>query len=319
MTGIQVAPGGRIDNFIPPEGVPITFNLASRGSRLGAQILDILITYGSVTLFIILVYWSGLMGGAPLTALFLLLTFFIRIPYYIVAELVWNGRTLGKRINTIRVISANGRRLTPHQVVARNLMKEVEVFMPITTLFAAQDLNTWAGLVIAVWMVLVLLVPFFNRKRQRLGDMIADTLVVDMPKAVLMRDLSDSAKSTERQFVFNPEHLEVYGQYELQVLEAILREPPKSQDGYDRVRKVTKTIIRKIGYTDPVPQIDEWKFLLEFYKQQRGFLENRHLFGDSRQDKFHADEGKRSQPEAAKPAKSDAARPRRSRPPRRSE
>lgn len=301
MSTMQVVRGGRIDNFIPPEGVPITFELASRGSRVGAQILDILITYGGVTVFIILVSWSGLMGGAPLMALFLLLTFFVRIPYYIVAELVWNGRTLGKRIIKIRVISADGRRLTPHQIVARNLMKEVEVFMPITTLFAAADLNTWAGIAIAVWMILVLLVPFFNRKRQRLGDIMADTLVVDMPRAVLLPDLSDSAKAVDRQFIFNPEHLEIYGQYELQVLESILREPPKSQENYDRVREVTKTIVKKIGYTDPVPQIDEWKFLLEFYKQQRGYLENRHLFGDSRQDKFHADESKRPQSGSAKP------------------
>ncbi|WP_136657678.1 RDD family protein [Nitratireductor sp. XY-223] len=297
MNGVTVARNGQIENFIPPEGVPITFVLASRGARVGAQVLDIIITFGGTLAFILLLAWSGVLGLAPLMALYLLLTFFIRIPYYIFAELVWNGRTLGKRIVRIRVISADGRRLTPHQIVARNLMKEVEVFLPITTLFAAADLNTWVGIAIAVWMILVLLVPFFNRKRQRFGDMIADTLVVEMPQAVLLRDLSESPKNESSQFVFNPEHLEIYGQYELQVLESILREPPKSQEGYDRVREVSRMIIKKIGYTDPVPQIDEWKFLLEFYKQQRGFLENRHLFGDSRRDKFHADRQKNSDPD----------------------
>ena len=93
MNGVTVARSGQIENFIPPEGVPITFVLASRGARLGAQILDIIITFGGTLAFILLLAWSGVLGLAPLMALYLLLTFFIRIPYYIFAELVWNGRT----------------------------------------------------------------------------------------------------------------------------------------------------------------------------------------------------------------------------------
>ncbi|MEM9105226.1 MAG: RDD family protein [Pseudomonadota bacterium] len=280
---------GRIDDFVPPEGVPITFDLASRGTRLGAQLLDILITFGSVFLLIIFLLSMDVLGSSALLSLFLLLTFFIRIPYYIFAELVWNGRTLGKRITKIRVISATGQRLTPHQIVARNLMKEVEVFLPITTLFGADDLATAAGLAMVVWMIMVLLVPFLNRKRQRFGDMIADTLVVDMPKAILLPDLAAAVKPTQQPFQFDPAHLEIYGRYELQTLETLLRSPPRTQEQYDRIREVADTIIRKIGYTEKVAAMDRWNFLMAFYTQQRGFLENRHLFGDSRQDKFHAD------------------------------
>lgn len=284
----QLIKKGRIDDFVPPEGVPITFVLASRGTRLGAQVLDILITFGSVFVLILILAYTSLLGWSALISLFLLLTFFVRIPYYIFAELVWNGRTLGKRITKIRVISATGQRLTPHQIVARNLMKEVEVFLPITTLFGADDLGTAAGLGMVVWMLLVLLVPFFNRKRQRFGDMIADTLVVDMPRAVLLPDLATADKPAQQRFQFDPEHLEIYGRYELQTLETLLRSPPRTQEQYDRIREVADTIVRKIGYTEKVAPVERWDFLLAFYTQQRGFLENRHLFGDSRQDKFHA-------------------------------
>ena len=287
---------GRIDDFVPPEGVPITFDLASRGSRLGAQLLDIMITYGSVLVLVIFLSYTSVLGEAALVSLFLLLTFFVRIPYYIFAELVWNGRTLGKRITGTRVISATGQRLTPHQIVARNLMKEVEVFLPITTLFAAGDLGTATGIAMVVWMFVVLLVPFLNRKRQRLGDMIADTLVVDMPKAILLPDLATADRPARQRFQFDPEHLEIYGRYELQTLETLLRNPPRSQEQYDRVRDVANTIIGKIGYTEKVAAVDRWAFLLAFYAQQRGFLENRHLFGDSRQDKFHAGEEKQQRP-----------------------
>jgi uncharacterized RDD family membrane protein YckC len=302
MNKLQPRLKGRINDFIPPEGVPITFDLASRGTRLGAQLLDILITFGGLALVILFLFYTNILAGSALIALFLLLTFFVRIPYYIFAELVWNGRTPGKRITGIRVISATGQRLTPHQIVARNLMKEVEVFLPITTLFGADDLGTAAGLAMVVWMFVVLLVPFLNRKRQRLGDMIGDTLVVNMPKAILLPDLATADKPARQRFQFDPEHLEIYGKYELQTLETLLRTPPKTQEQYERMRDVARTIIRRIGYTEKVAAIDHREFLMAFYAQQRGFLENRHLFGDSRKDKFHAEEQRKQGERAVKAA-----------------
>ncbi len=48
--------------------MPITFDLSSLGSRLGAQILDVLITYGGATVFVLLLAWTGLLAGSALLA-----------------------------------------------------------------------------------------------------------------------------------------------------------------------------------------------------------------------------------------------------------
>ena len=45
---------------IPPEGVPIGFNIATLGSRFGAQFLDILFTYGGALLLLLAVIYAGL-------------------------------------------------------------------------------------------------------------------------------------------------------------------------------------------------------------------------------------------------------------------
>ncbi|MGO6906247.1 hypothetical protein ACCS96_39710, partial [Rhizobium ruizarguesonis] len=45
-----VTDGNRIEQFIPPEGVPITFAIASIGTRFGAQFLDIVFT--SIIMFV---------------------------------------------------------------------------------------------------------------------------------------------------------------------------------------------------------------------------------------------------------------------------
>lgn len=272
----------------PPESVPITFRRASLGARLGAQSLDLLLTYGGALLGIIALTWLGLMSWDALIAFYALITFFLRVPYYVLAELVWNGRTLGKRIVGIRVISLDGRRLTPHQIVARNVMKEVEVFLPLATLFGAEDLGFWPGLAMVVWMIGTLLVPVFNRLNQRIGDLVAGTVVVETPKPRLLPDLATQASA--RGYEFRSEHLDIYGRFELQTLEVILRNPPNSPEARLRVSEVAQTIRTRIRYDEEVPAAREWDFLLEFYRQQREYLESRNLFGDARENKFHADQ-----------------------------
>jgi uncharacterized RDD family membrane protein YckC len=283
----DAAPKRRVERLLPPEGVPITFNIASVGARFGAQIMDVLITYLSVLLVAFGLFWLNIL---PLTATFsliIILFFLVRIPYYILAELVWNGRTLGKRIARIRVISADGRRLTPHQITARNLMKEVEFFTPGMMLLTVDDLGWGLGLITTLWVLIVLIVPFTNRRRQRLGDLVAGTLVVENPKTALLGDLVAKAPARDARFEFLPVHLDVYGRYELQTLEAILRDPAKGPAGEVELARVTDAIIRKIGYVPRVPPNDRMDFLMAFYRAQREHLENRRLFGDRREDKFH--------------------------------
>ncbi len=274
-------------DYLPPEGVPISFQIASMGARFGAQFLDLLITYGGLLALLLFLLWIDILPGTAFITLFVLLIFLIRVPYYILSELVWNGRTLGKRIVKIRVIAANGRRLTPHQVTARNLMKEAEVFTPISLLMSGSTGDWVMTLITLVWVLGVIALPFFNRKRQRLGDMIAGTIVVEQPKSVLLPDLATARGTTEQRFAFLPMHLDFYGRYELQMLESILRDPGKSPTYQTELAKVTEAIIRKIDYVDPVLPSERGEFLMSFYRAQREHLESRRLFGDRREDKNH--------------------------------
>lgn len=279
----------RIEQFIPPEGVPINFTIASIGARLGAQCLDLIFTFLLVFACALVVIFSRSLSPEAGMTLFLLLAFLTRTPYYILSELIWNGRTLGKRIVGVRVVNVNGRRLTPHQVVARNLMKEVELFTPLTFIFAVSSMSGWEITVAVVWVLVILIVPLANRRRQRLGDIIAGTLVVDNPRSVLLSDLAISTPlttSSETTFDFQPEHLDVYGKYELQTLEDVLRDPTKNSYS-EEIVQITRTIIRKISYSDPVKSGQELVFLAAFYRAQREHLETLRLFGTRREDKFH--------------------------------
>lgn len=275
----------------PPEGVPIRFEIATLASRFGAQLADISLT---VVVTLALTFSISLLPfnlGEAAGIVFVLLLLAIRARYYILAELFWNGQTIGKRIMRMRALSADGRGLTVHSVVVRNLMKEVEIFMPGTMILAAESLGLVWRIVLLVWIVVVLAVPLLNRQRLRIGDLLANTIVVREPKPVLLADLARADDDTE--FVFSADQLEHYGRFELQTLETLLRRHPldaAEEQPDPAIIQVAAQIRRKISYPHEVAAPRALAFLHAFYKAQRAFLENRQVFGDVRDDKHHRDD-----------------------------
>ncbi|MDF0696185.1 RDD family protein [Rhizobium sp. MC63] len=285
----SVANGRRVEQFIPPEGVPINFAIASLGTRFGAQFLDILFTALIIFICTAVVIFTGLLPVSADLMLGALLGFLLRTPYYILSELIWNGRTLGKRITGIRVVNMDGRRLTPHQVTARNLMKEIEIFGPMGLLAGMETRGAWENGLAGLWLLVVVVVPLANRRRQRLGDIIAGTLVVDTPRSVLLADLALSAPAaaaSQPAFDFQPQHLDIYGKYELQTLEDVLRDSMKASD-HKEIAQIVRTITRRIRYEDTVKPGQELLFLNDFYRAQREHLESLKLFGTLRENKYH--------------------------------
>jgi len=84
---------------------------------------------------------------------------------------------------------------------------------------------------------------------------------------------------TGAEYRFGEAELAVYGEYELQVLERVLR------DGRpEAMQEVMQTICRKIGWT--AGSGDERAFLEAYYTQLRARLERGMRFGKRKADKF---------------------------------
>ena len=290
----QVRRKGKFLNLTPPEGVPLDFPLATTGQRIGAQLTDFGVTLFVAILIVVLAAYSFNIFSSWLTIIAALTFFIIRVPYYILTELAWNGRTLAKRWFGLRVISVDGRSLTPHQVVTRNLMKEVEFFAPLTYVLLGSYVH-WSIFTIALlWIVVLLIVPWRSKRNQRIGDIVANTVVIIDPKPLLVRDLTHANKSADR-FIFTTRHLDNYGNFELQVLERVLRAPPARGKSARRKEEeyltdIVQRIVKKISYPETILKADRLEFLNSFYAAQRAHLENRKLFGDARDDKFFRDD-----------------------------
>ena len=136
--GRQRRASGRRE-IITPEGVALPVDLGDRSARAIAVIIDLTIMFGSIFLVSVLAALS--LGGFSTPgwqmSFVVLFSFAVRSFYFILFELRWHGTTPGKRMMGLRVIDRAGGRLQSDAVFARNLMREIEMFIPLSLLFSA--------------------------------------------------------------------------------------------------------------------------------------------------------------------------------------
>lgn len=164
MTGAADGAGrGRTAELVlrTPEGVAFTLRLASPVARLAALMIDMMAvaaawSVGSVVIALLGVVSEDLARGVAVVSFFVLSQ-----GYRIAAEWLWRGQTVGKRVMRLRVVDGRGLPLGFAQVVLRNLIRFLDA-LPV-----AYGVGGACALL--------------NRRGQRLGDLVADTLVVWEP------------------------------------------------------------------------------------------------------------------------------------------
>ncbi len=154
--------------ILSAENVSFSLETAGLGSRFAALALDTF--YQTVFYTLILLAAAGVnayvlpFDGLPqwaqstLLALYFLLTFALYFGYYLVFEWLWDGQTPGKRYYGLRVMQSNGLPLTVTAAIARNAVRLVDFLPPVYGLGA--------------------LTSILNPLNQRLGDLVAGTIVV---------------------------------------------------------------------------------------------------------------------------------------------
>lgn len=277
--------------FVTPEGVDLRLNIGDAGQRAGAFLLDAAIIMGVLIGLTIAAFFMGVgaaaagggAAGMEMVGVVWLLGFFLLRNFYFTGfELSARAATPGKRIMGLRVASRDGGRLRAESVFARNAMRELEVFLPLSLLLdQAKEggVESWMYILGFIWAAIFVFFPLFNRDRLRLGDLVGGTWVVRNPRRKLTRDMADDGSARLSRFEFTPAQIDAYGAKELHILEDVLRLRNRRV-----MRSVAERIAAKIGFPH-TPFDDDYDFLSAYYAALRGRLEYRLLMGVRRRDK----------------------------------
>ena len=204
-----------------PERVPLHFALASIGNRFLACAIDhaiqglilVLIFLATIIIANISVFDNDV-SSAPkwVIAVAIVVLFLIFAGYFTFFEWIWSGQTPGKLWLRLRVIREDGRPITFWEAAVRNLLRAFDM-LPTFPFYSVG-----------------LIAVFSSGRDQRIGDMVAGTVVVREREAeapefaqVFASPVSDPALRRSFKPVDFTASLQSLTESEIQVVETFLR------------------------------------------------------------------------------------------------
>jgi uncharacterized RDD family membrane protein YckC len=149
--------------MVTPEAVALEFRTANLGSRILAYLIDMIVVVAGILAGAFAVTLLGEASDVVVPDWVALTIVLVLIPgwwlgYFIAFETLWRGRTLGKAALGLRVVTREGAPVRFRHAAIRALLGLVDFFV--------------LGGFFAVVFIL------FTRDNQRLGDLVAGTLVL---------------------------------------------------------------------------------------------------------------------------------------------
>lgn len=219
-----------------------------------AKAIDFMVQGVALIATIFIVAFLAVAGSAAAIIGLVLLLFLIFYGYPILFETLWDGKTLGKRVLGIRVITTEGSPVSFRHSAIRGLIFTIDFWIPAT------------GGIIALFSALL------TKRSQRLGDLAAGTIVIRDPKA-----------RTSPVFFAPVPGVEAFGQtldtsrleahhYTL-IREFLLRANDLQPDARRRVAATLAGPVGEVIHNPPPPWLDAERFLgTVLYAHQARFI-----------------------------------------------
>lgn len=241
-------------SFTTSQFVTIDYELASPVYRAVAAFLDVifLLIYLAIASYVISMNLFDVNMNVMQDRWSLLSIFLLRLPWMLyspVIEYLTNGRSLGKLIMGIRVVKSNGETAGLREYFTRWIFRIVDI---------------WVG----GFGFLALLVAGTTEKRQRIGDIMADTVVIKVKDTQIyqLRDVL-SIKSSDNHVPTYPNVVRFSDEDMLLIKNTILRvQRYPNQSNKDFAIQLADETARLIGLPEtPQKRMEFLKTVLQDY------------------------------------------------------
>ena len=168
-----------------PFNIDIEFEIAAFHKRLLAYLVDFVLLVLYMLSMLYLLYGGFRVGEGSYG--FVMIVLVIPMLFYTMMSESWlNGQTLGKKIFKIKVVSLDGGEPTLGQYLLRWFMRFYEWAFIIFFLFWGNGI--WGILLLMIGGISSIIIIAISPKSQRLGDIVAGTVVVEKHSKLTVHD-----------------------------------------------------------------------------------------------------------------------------------
>ena len=161
--------------IVTPENIAFEYRVAGPFRRLPAYLLDVLFRFVAM---VAIVFRGprmtlGTLGAGGMAVAIIFVAWFLMSWFYgALFETFWNGQTPGKYLLRLRVLTVDGEPISAWQAVLRNILRAADALPTV----ALPGMDAKAA-IIPLYMA-GLFACLASRRYQRLGDLVAGTMVV---------------------------------------------------------------------------------------------------------------------------------------------
>ena len=232
-----------------PQNVQIEYKIASVGARMLAIIIDLILLFAYTFFSLYLISKFNFQDDWSYYATYFLMNLPVFF-YFFYMETFFHGQTIGKKILNIKVIRLDGNRASSYEYFIR-------------WIFSLLDIILMTGIIGLFSMIL-------TKKTQRIGDLAANTTVIDLkPKLNLDQTVLEEIE-VERQIVY-PE-VSKLSDYDVNLIKQNLRLAQQKNDIQllktlaEHLEKILEIDMQKMGYEKFVQTVLEDHF--QMYKER---------------------------------------------------
>lgn len=250
-----------------PFNIDIEFEIAEFNKRLLAYLVDLFLLILYMFSISYLLY-SVFRVGEGSRGLVLILLVIPTLFYTTASEVLMNGQTIGKKIFHIKVVSLDGGEPTIGQYLLRWFMRFYEWSFIIFTLFWSNFTLFWSnGFTGFVWLIIggvtSIIIIGISPKSQRLGDIVAGTVVVNTRSKLTVDDTIFMNVSESNYTVKFPEVMRLSDR-DINTIKTVINQSAKTNQ-FDMCNRVAFKVQKVLNVSTDMYAIEFLEKIMEDY------------------------------------------------------